>query len=281
MPLVTFPIRTGSAVTKVVGAERSQDGVASLFYNNPIESSPANIGGVSQNIDTIDLNQWNDLRNRINSERERRNRTTFSFSSIDNDTKIDDSHFQQLKTALIESSASFTNDALNGKLVSSDQAYSTNQDINDTDGGASQPGITTFTAPGAPVTPDDVSQGETILASSINGIIKSINDASGVCVCNCNYCTCNCNYCTCNCNYSCTCNCNYSDRRLKTNIVFSHKFGGLTVYEFSYKWNTKKRYLGIMAQDLIGTKYENALIKNKLGVYMVDYSKLPIEMEEV
>lgn len=120
-----------------------------------------------------------------------------------------------------------------------------------------------------------------ILSSQFNQLIDDLINAGKECVCNANYCTCNCNYCTCNCNYSCTCNCNYSDSRLKTNIIFSHMIDGLNVYKFSYKWNVNKTYLGVMAQQLFGTKYENAVIKDEKGIYMVDYSKLPVEMKEV
>jgi hypothetical protein len=35
---------------------------------------------------------------------------------------------------------------------------------------------------------------------------------------------------------------------------------------------------GVIAQNLLGTKYESALSKDKDGFYMVDYSKLPIKI---
>jgi len=120
-----------------------------------------------------------------------------------------------------------------------------------------------------------------IFAQEINNMVQKVNDAGAVCVCNCNYCTCNCNYCTCNCNYSCTCNCNYSDIRLKTNIQFTHKVEDLCVYNFSYKWDTSKIYSGVMAQELLGTKYAHAVTKDDNGNYMVDYTKIPVEMKEV
>lgn len=285
MPLCVFPLHT-SVSTKSVSSERSQNGIAVRSYSNPIFGNPLNISEVPRLDETIDLNRWTDLRNSINNERQRRGLNNAFFSFIDRDVKVNDTHFQELKTVLIQSSARFTNDALTGASLnpiyaSSDTAYSTNQDIDDNNGGAPQPGTTTFRAPGAPITPADVREGETIFASSINGIIQAINSASAQCVCNCNYCTCNCNYCTCNCNYACTCNCNYSDKRLKTNIMFSHMVDKLSIYKFSYIWNTKKTYVGVMAQDLLGTKYEDAVIKDKFGIYMVDYSKLPIEMKEV
>jgi len=116
----------------------------------------------------------------------------------------------------------------------------------------------------------------------INAMVDKVNSAGAVCVCNCNYCTCNCNYCTCNCNYSCTCNCNYSsDIRLKTNINLIDIVSNLNVYSFSYIWDTSKTFIGVMAQELIGTIYESSLSKDKNGYYMVDYSKLPVKMEVI
>lgn len=125
-----------------------------------------------------------------------------------------------------------------------------------------------------------VSAGNTIYASNINELIDKVVNAGAVCVCNCNYCTCNCNYCTCNCNYSCTCNCNYSDERLKDNIELVGHVDGVNVYSFVYKWERNKKYRGVIAQDLIGTKYEAALNQDAAGYYYVDYSILPIEFTE-
>lgn len=119
-----------------------------------------------------------------------------------------------------------------------------------------------------------------IQADDMNNMILKVQNAGSVCVCNCNYCTCNCNYCTCDCNYSCTCQCNYSDVRLKTNIKLIDVIKDLNVYSFSYVWNTAKVYIGVMAQELLGTKYEHALSKDVNGYYQVNYSKLPVKMIE-
>jgi hypothetical protein len=280
MPLVTFLTRSGTGTFKTRADERSQDGIAIAFYNNPVEASSLGVGEVTQNSDTIGLNKWTDLRNRINDERQRRGQSQLTFSSIDRESKITPTHFNELRTAA-SVAGRFTNDILGGRLVTSDSAYEPNLGINDVNGQAIQPSTVTYTAPGAIGMPSAATLGSTITAALINGVIRGLNSGSGVCVCNCNYCTCNCNYCTCNCNYSCTCNCNYSDIRLKTNILFSHIVDGLKIYEFSYKWNTNKKYLGVMAQHLFGTKYENAIMKNNDGIYMVDYSKLPFAMKEI
>lgn len=122
-------------------------------------------------------------------------------------------------------------------------------------------------------------EGSTITSTHLANIISQINSAAAVCTCNCNYCTCNCNYCTCNCNYACTCNCNYSDKRLKMNIELVRVEAGLNVYSFSYLWDRTKTYIGVMAQELLGTKYADAVSTDKQGFYVVDYSMLPVKME--
>ena len=119
-----------------------------------------------------------------------------------------------------------------------------------------------------------VSAGYVIAADIINQMIDKIQAAGAVCICNCNYCTCNCNYCTCNCNYACTCNCNYSDERLKRDIEFIEERNGLNIYSFKYLWDDVKR-TGVMAQEILKTKYRDAVMQDKNGYYMVDYGMLP------
>lgn len=123
--------------------------------------------------------------------------------------------------------------------------------------------------------------GSTVNAAHINELIDKIQYSGSVCVCNCAYCTCNCNYCTCNCNYSCTCNCNYSDERLKMNIKFIGIEKGLNMYSWNYKTDASRTFTGVIAQELIGTKFESALHKDQNGFFMVDYSKLPVNCKEV
>ena len=114
-----------------------------------------------------------------------------------------------------------------------------------------------------------------IEASHINAMIQKLKQAGLTCNCNCNYCTCNCNYCTCNCNFSCTCNCNYSDIRLKENIKFIEVKNGLNIYSYNYIWDKVTEHVGVMAQEIL-EEYSEAVIVDKNGYYMVDYSKLPI-----
>ena len=147
----------------------------------------------------------------------------------------------------------------------------------------------------------DVATNQIIYASQINNLISKIGDAAAVCLCNCNYCTCNCNYCTCDCNYctcdcnyctcncnyctcdcnyACTCNCNYSDIRLKNNITLVGTEKGLNVYSWTYLWDAATTYIGVMAQELLGTQYAKALSVDSNGYYMVDYSQLPVAMKK-
>ena len=128
----------------------------------------------------------------------------------------------------------------------------------------------------------DYTTANTIGASDINTLIDRIIFSGAQCICNANYCTCNCNYCTCNCDYACTCNCNYSsDKRLKKDITFVRKQGGLNVYSWKYIWNNSKTFEGVIAQELIGTKYSNALIIDSNGYYAVNYSMIPVEFKEI
>lgn len=285
MPLCTFPIH--AAPSNVVSStDRVQAGIATLPYDGQVSAGSLQPTSIDSQT-TISRSTWQAWRDNILTERRRRNvdQTSDNFSMINsivsNQTSIDEGHFNELRSNLANANARITNSRLT-TFVTSDQAYSSNQNINDPDGNAAQPGITTFTAPSAPTNlPAVATQSGNITASSLNSIVNAITSANAVCVCNCNYCTCNCNYCTCNCNYSCTCNCNYSDSRLKKNIIFSHKVNGINIYKFSYKWDDKKTYLGVMAQELLKTKYKNAVNKDQKGFYVVDYSKLPVDMREV
>ena len=68
-----------------------------------------------------------------------------------------------------------------------------------------------------------------------------------------------------------------SDERLKENIsrvgVTSQ---GIPVYEFNYTFDDEKRiYTGVLAQDLVGTEYEEeCVVRDESGIYKVDYGAL-------
>jgi hypothetical protein len=68
-----------------------------------------------------------------------------------------------------------------------------------------------------------------------------------------------------------------SDRRLKRNIVFLETRNDINIYSFQYLWSDEY-FVGVMAQDLLGTMYESAVIENN-GYYTVDYSQLGFDMQ--
>lgn len=72
-----------------------------------------------------------------------------------------------------------------------------------------------------------------------------------------------------------------SDRRLKIDIKLIGKSpSGLNIYEFRYKRNPKHLFEGVIAQELVGIKYE-ALKVNKEGFLIVDYSKIDVQFKQI
>ena len=67
----------------------------------------------------------------------------------------------------------------------------------------------------------------------------------------------------------------YSDMRLKENIKeidLTGIFEYLNIYEFNYI-GSDKRTVGVIAQDFVGTPYEDIILsKNEKGYYSVDYN---------
>ena len=75
----------------------------------------------------------------------------------------------------------------------------------------------------------------------------------------------------------------FSDIRLKDNIKLLEegKDGDPNIYSFSYIWDSKTIWSGVMAQELLDTKNADAVAVNPEGFYMVDYGKLGIEMTQL
>lgn len=72
----------------------------------------------------------------------------------------------------------------------------------------------------------------------------------------------------------------FSDVRLKENILKVGKSkSGINVYEWNYL-NDLNRFRGVIAQELIGTKFENSL-SIKDGFYWVDYKDLDVKFEKI
>jgi len=77
------------------------------------------------------------------------------------------------------------------------------------------------------------------------------------------------------------CNNQKSDIGYKQNINLMGKSNnGLNIYNFNYK-NEEGLYQGVIAQELIGTKFEAALSKNNEGLYEVDYNKIDVEFKKL
>ena len=75
---------------------------------------------------------------------------------------------------------------------------------------------------------------------------------------------------------------NRSDRRLK-NILkkIGESASGLNIYHFVYTFNPRVIYQGVIAQELINTPFEDALVIDKNGFYSVDYSMLDVQFKKI
>jgi hypothetical protein len=75
---------------------------------------------------------------------------------------------------------------------------------------------------------------------------------------------------------------NRSDKRLK-NILekTGQSESGINIYLFTYLFNPKVIYQGVIAQELLGTEHEDALVIDKNGFYSVNYSKIDVEFKKV
>jgi hypothetical protein len=73
----------------------------------------------------------------------------------------------------------------------------------------------------------------------------------------------------------------FSDISLKENInLIGQSPFGINIYEFNYI-GKDGLYEGIIAQELIGTEHESALVLNEDGKYLVDYSKIDVEFKKI
>jgi hypothetical protein len=79
-----------------------------------------------------------------------------------------------------------------------------------------------------------------------------------------------------------TCVVTSSDIRLK---IIIKKIGksesGINIYLFKYISDQLTTYQGVIAQELLGTRYESAVSQNNEGFYQVDYSKIDVEFKEI
>jgi hypothetical protein len=68
-----------------------------------------------------------------------------------------------------------------------------------------------------------------------------------------------------------------SDIRLKRNINLVETRNGIKIYSFQYLWSDEY-FVGVMAQDLLGTEHESAVIEHN-GFYTVNYGQLGFNMQ--
>ena len=66
----------------------------------------------------------------------------------------------------------------------------------------------------------------------------------------------------------------FSDTRLKENVKLVNTVDGLSVYTYNYVGDSVEQK-GVMAQELLETRYANAVTLHENGFYQVDYSLLP------
>ena len=309
MPVPSFPIAGvgggsnesgpgGRQATPINGAYVLQNGILTSTYGtNASNAVSYAIGSVVANVTKITNAKFTELITKTNLERTRRAVAT---TSITLSTPISYLDFNAIRTAIALGGAT-TDSAYNGAGNGTNSGngsvingytwnggyqgvyiygvgYTYQRTYVPTYAPVALPTVVTYSYTAVSVSATAAAQYSKIAASNVNNLINDINNSGAACTCNCNYCTCNCNYCTCNCNYACTCNCNYSDARLKENIKLVVTKFGLNVYSYNYLWDKAVTYIGVMAQELVGTKYATALSTDTNGYYMVDYSMLPVKM---
>jgi len=72
-----------------------------------------------------------------------------------------------------------------------------------------------------------------------------------------------------------------SDERLKENLkLIGQSENGINVYEFNYI-GREGTYQGVIAQELLNTDFESALIMGDDGFYSVNYDKLDVEFKQI
>ena len=72
-----------------------------------------------------------------------------------------------------------------------------------------------------------------------------------------------------------------SDYRLKENIsLVGQSPEGINIYTFSYKGQDGV-YQGVMAQELLGTKFNDSVIMEDDGMYAVKYSNIDVQFKQI
>jgi hypothetical protein len=72
-----------------------------------------------------------------------------------------------------------------------------------------------------------------------------------------------------------------SDKRFKNIIKMIGKSNsGINIYLYTYTFDNTQVYQGVIAQELIGTQWSDALLLDNNGFYSVDYSKIDVEFKK-
>lgn len=67
----------------------------------------------------------------------------------------------------------------------------------------------------------------------------------------------------------------FSDSRLKTDIVKVGQVDDINIYKFKFKFDTSKTQIGVIAQELLNTKYADCITTDpSTGFYIVNYNVL-------
>jgi hypothetical protein len=66
----------------------------------------------------------------------------------------------------------------------------------------------------------------------------------------------------------------FSDVRLKDDIELLGAYRDVNIYRYKYVWDKNTSYVGVMAQELLESKYKDVVELDSTGYYKVNYAKL-------
>jgi hypothetical protein len=66
----------------------------------------------------------------------------------------------------------------------------------------------------------------------------------------------------------------FSDVRLKSDIELLGAYRDVNIYRYKYVWDKDTTYVGVMAQELLESKYKDVVELDDTGYYKVNYTKL-------
>jgi hypothetical protein len=66
----------------------------------------------------------------------------------------------------------------------------------------------------------------------------------------------------------------FSDVRLKSDIELLGAYKDINIYRYKYIWDKNTTYVGVMAQELLESKYKDVVELDDTGYYKVNYTKL-------